>query len=74
MNNSNTIELANAYVNGSHVVLYKTETPDFAVFTVLYFAAECKPCEQFFFDEQHESAARKKYASLIKKIAIAMTA
>lgn len=69
MNNSHTTELASCLVNGSSVILYKTETPDFAVFTVVVNRKDSPANRSFFFDEQHEVAARKKYAASARSIA-----
>lgn len=72
MNNSHTSELSNVYINGSHLTLFKTETPEFAVFTVLYVPGNNQPAEHFFFEEKDEAAARKKHKAILKKL-VALT-
>ena len=73
MYNSHTTELSNVYINGSHVTLFKTETPEFAVITVLHVPGGDQPTEHFFFEEREEAAARKKYKAILKKL-VALTA
>lgn len=66
--NSHTTELANFSINGSSVILYKTETPDFAVIAIIFSDARTDCVHRFFFEEDAEAAARKKYASIVKSI------
>lgn len=68
MKNSHTFELSHAYVYGNHVTLYKTITPDFAVYTLVHCDTVFDTTTTQFFEEAHVTAARKAFAATIAHI------